>query len=85
MSPTVLQVRGHRVMIYTNEGAEPAHVHVWQAGREAKVWLRPVAVAYARGFSEVDVHFLRRLIEDHRDTLEELYYGIHPHTRPAAP
>jgi Domain of unknown function (DUF4160) len=37
-------------LLYSNEGDEPAHVHVQAAGREAKFWLHDVTVAINAGF-----------------------------------
>lgn len=35
-------------------GRDPAHVHVEQAERYAKVWLSPVALAASRGFRSAE-------------------------------
>jgi len=43
--PTVLRIGAARFFFYSNEGAEPAHIHVEQAGALAKFWLDPVALA----------------------------------------
>ena len=33
------------VLLYSNEGSEPAHIHIEQAGALAKFWLDPVSLA----------------------------------------
>jgi hypothetical protein len=38
--PTVLRWGGYRAFFYSNEGGEPAHVHVRTGNKEAKIWLR---------------------------------------------
>ncbi len=43
--PTVFRWRSYRFFFYSNEGAEPAHVHVWKDGKEAKIWLHDISVA----------------------------------------
>jgi hypothetical protein len=37
--PTVLRWGPYRAFFYSNEGDEPAHVHVRAGGKEAKFWL----------------------------------------------
>jgi Domain of unknown function (DUF4160) len=75
--PIVLRSGGFRVFFYSNEGRPRAlpHVHVEQAGSEAKFWLRPVvSLAYNDGF---DARTLQRANEiggrqprTHREELE---------------
>jgi hypothetical protein len=43
--PTVLRIGATRFFFFSNEGAEPAHIHIEQAGALAKFWLDPVALA----------------------------------------
>ncbi|WP_091179851.1 DUF4160 domain-containing protein [Paramicrobacterium humi] len=50
--------QGFRFFFYSNEGAEPPHVHVARDRCEAKYWLAPVEVARNRGFAP---HELRRI------------------------
>lgn len=52
--PTVLRADGYRFFFYSREGRDPAHVHVEQAERYAKVWLSPVALAASRGFRSAE-------------------------------
>ncbi len=75
--PTLLHSDGFRFFFYSQEGVplEPAHVHVRQGNREAKLWLAPaVRVAWSR---RIDPKTLRRLIavaEAHRDEFEEKWH-----------
>ena len=48
--PTVLRVGPYRFFFYSNEGTEPAHIHVRSADGEAKYWLRPVEEAWHSGY-----------------------------------
>ena len=48
--PTVLRWGPYRAFFYSNEGSEPAHVHVRAGGREAKFWLHDLTVAINVGF-----------------------------------
>jgi hypothetical protein len=43
--PTVLRWGAYRAYFYSNEGQEPAHVHVRSNDREAKLWLHDLSVA----------------------------------------
>ena len=44
------------------EGREPPHIHVAHAGRYAKFWLDPVAVADVRGFRANEMTDIRRIV-----------------------
>jgi hypothetical protein len=48
--PTVLRWGPYRAFFYSNEGGEPAHVHVRAGDREAKFWLHDLTVAINAGF-----------------------------------
>jgi hypothetical protein len=43
--PTVLRWGPYRAFFYSNEGGEPAHVHVRAGDKEAKFWLHDLTVA----------------------------------------
>jgi len=69
--PTVLRHRGRRFFFYSNEGTEPPHVHVEQAGNTAKFWLAPVECADNRGFSACEINTLVRIVIVHERKFEE--------------
>jgi hypothetical protein len=49
----VLLLKGLRFFFYSNEGTEPAHIHVMKGGAEGKIWLEPeVEIAYLHRFSK---------------------------------
>jgi len=48
--PTVLRWGPYRAFFYSNEGNEPAHVHVRAGNREAKFWLHDLTVVVNAGF-----------------------------------
>jgi hypothetical protein len=56
--PTVRRIGATRFFFYSNEGTEPAHIHVEQAGALAEFWLEPVSLASS---SRLRGHELRRL------------------------
>jgi Domain of unknown function (DUF4160) len=71
--PVVFRSRGFRFFFYANEGRprERLHIHVRQAGREAKLWLRSsLPQAYNRGFSERELCEIRELVEANREQIE---------------
>jgi hypothetical protein len=48
--PTVLRWGSYRAFFYSNEGNEPAHIHVPQRDKEAKFWLHDMDLALNAGF-----------------------------------
>jgi hypothetical protein len=76
--PTVLRIGGARFFFYSNEGEEPAHVHVEQAGAVAKFWLDPVSLASSSRFTGRELRRLERLVNEHQQRLLEAwneYFG----------
>ncbi len=49
--PTVLRWNGYRFYFFSNEGAEPPHIHIDKSGCTAQYWLQPVAMARNVGYS----------------------------------
>jgi hypothetical protein len=49
--PTIHRETGYQFRFFSNEGAEPCHVHVRGKGGIMKVWLPSVIVADVRGYS----------------------------------
>ena len=72
--PTVMRVKGYRFFFFSEEGQEPAHVHVDQAERYAKFWLEPVILTQNRGFRSRELSELRVLIEEHREQFLEKWH-----------
>ncbi len=75
--PVVLRVRGYRFFFFSREGQEPPHVHVEQAERYAKFWLKPVSLARSRGFRSGEISEIQRIVDEHRSLLEERWHGHH--------
>jgi hypothetical protein len=72
--PTVLRVGRFRFYFFSNEGQEPAHIHIQAAGDQAKFWLEPIHY----GFPARDLNEIERLIREHHDELLEAwneYFG----------
>lgn len=72
--PALLRVRGYRFFFYSMEAREPSHIHVAHAGRYAKFWLEPVALAQVRGFRGHELTVIRRIVLQHRQFFLERWY-----------
>ena len=62
--PVVLRVKGYKFWFYEADLDEPPHVHVGKKNREAKFWLKPVALARAGRLKPVDLQEIKRIIDD---------------------
>ena len=69
--PTVLRIRGDRFFFFSNEGDEPAHIHVETAEKYAKFWLDPVSLAQSVGYNAKQLTRLRGIVERRRDFFKE--------------
>jgi hypothetical protein len=72
--PTVFREGGFRFFFFSREGEEPPHIHVEQAERYAKFWLRPVSLASSYGFRSNELDTLIRLVEQHQKQFEEAWH-----------
>lgn len=68
--PTVLRWGPNRAFFYSNEGDEPAHVHVRAGGKEAKFWLHDLTVALNAGFPAHELGDIIRELKLNRDQLQ---------------
>jgi Domain of unknown function (DUF4160) len=69
VSPTVFRYRQYRFYFFSRE--EPRlHVHVFSPDGEAKFWLEPrIELAVGKGFKDVELRELSRLIEERQDEI----------------
>jgi hypothetical protein len=70
--PTILRSGPYRFFFYSNEGTEPAHVHVQRDRSLAKFWLRPVVLASSVGFSGKELREIEALVREHQEQFEEV-------------
>lgn len=70
--PIVFRVGDLKFFFYSNEGnpREPIHIHVRNADGEAKIWLKPTAVASSSGFDARTLRNLTKLVEDNAKLIE---------------
>lgn len=71
--PTVLRVGRYRFYFFSNEGQEPAHIHVKASGDEAKFWLDPVELAGNHGFAAHELGEIKRIIQANLTELVEAW------------
>ena len=72
--PTVLRVKGFRFFFFSNEGAEPPHIHVEYAENYAKFWLEPVELQRSIGFNAAEISELGKIVKDNKKILKERWY-----------
>ena len=71
--PTILREKGYRIGFYSSEPDEPEHVHVRKAGCEARFWLAPVQLSWNKGYREVELREIVRILEQHEAQLLEAW------------
>ncbi|MBY0531777.1 MAG: DUF4160 domain-containing protein [Xanthobacteraceae bacterium] len=74
--PTVLRWGPYRAFFYSNEGNEPAHVHVRAEDMELKVWLHDLSMAANAGFP---AHEITSILAELRKNREMLLKAWHEH------
>ncbi|MCL7928487.1 DUF4160 domain-containing protein [Halomonas llamarensis] len=75
--PVVLRLQGFKFFFYSNEGdpLEPAHIHVFKAGSEAKFWLSPeVQLAQNDGFDAKELRNISTMVVQYRNQLEAAWH-----------
>ena len=53
---------GYRLFFYSSDRPEPVHIHVEQAGRTAKIWLRPIRIDSSHGFSRSELNEVVKIV-----------------------
>ena len=66
--PVIKRIGPFQFRIWSNEGNEPAHVHVQRGGLEAKFWLESVQAAWST-FEPYEHNKIERLVKKHRKEL----------------
>ena len=75
--PTVLRIGSYRFHFYSDEGDEPAHIHVEVGEGECKFWLDPVTLARSINVAPVEVRKIERLVFEHKKFLKGKYDEFH--------
>lgn len=71
--PTVLRWNGYRFYFFSNEGAEPPHIHIDKAGLSAKYWLEPVALARNIGYSAKELKEIEAKVSEEQAAFVEAW------------
>ncbi|MFV2069341.1 MAG: DUF4160 domain-containing protein [Pirellulales bacterium] len=64
-------------IIYSDEGSEPAHIHVRTSGGECKFWLDPILLARNRGLHPNMLRDVESLVHVNHGYLKEKYDEFH--------
>jgi hypothetical protein len=72
--PTVLRTDGYRFFFVSADRSEPPHIHVKREKKAAKLWLDPLVLQRAGGFSRVEINKTLKLVQEHREHLLEKWY-----------
>jgi hypothetical protein len=75
--PTVLRIGPFRFHFYSDEGNEPAHIHIETADGECKFWLEPIRLARNMGLAPRTIREIERLVFEHQELLKEKYNEYH--------
>jgi hypothetical protein len=75
--PTVMMIGPYQFFFYSNEGSEPAHIHVRRDRALAKLWLEPVALAKSKHFPAHELSAILQHIEDNADQMLEAWNDHH--------
>jgi hypothetical protein len=75
--PTVLYIYGWRFFFYSNEGAEPIHIHAEKGDMECKFWLLVEEVEIKEAFSynltPASQREVKKIIYQHFDIIVEAW------------
>ena len=71
--PTILQIGPYRFFFYSEEGGEPAHIHVEEGNKAAKFWLHNGELARARNFRGHELSTIRKMVAAHKHELMEAW------------
>lgn len=72
--PTVMKLGPYRFHFYSDEGNEPAHIHVEISNGECKFWLDPIRLARNKGVSPKNIRQIERIVFEYRDFLEDKFH-----------
>jgi hypothetical protein len=75
--PTVFRIGSFRFHFYSDEGNEPAHIHVRGADGECKFWLSPISLARNAGIRPHDLRHIEQIVYKHQQTLLDAFYDFH--------
>jgi hypothetical protein len=63
------RIGAYKIAFFSADCQEKPHVHVRRRDGEAKVWLEPVEVTWAKRLRPQEVREIEELVTDHRNEL----------------
>lgn len=70
--PTIMTIYGFRFFFYSKEESR-LHVHIERQDREAKIWLDTFEIAYNRGFPEIELNKIIRIVRQHEKIFKKAW------------
>ena len=70
--PTIL-IERYKFRFYASDVGEPPHVHVIDAEKVAKIWLRPVSVESSRGYNSAETNHILKLTRENQERLLKVW------------
>ncbi|HPH22191.1 MAG TPA: DUF4160 domain-containing protein [Haliscomenobacter sp.] len=72
--PTIFRKLGFRFFFYSNENAEPPHVHVEKGDGYGKYWIDPVKKDYMHNFSKKEEKQAEEIVGEEQDNFKKKWY-----------
>ena len=76
MAPTICREGPFRFFFFSEEGNEPAHVHIQAGGSRAKVWLHDFSVAQCQGFADHALNQIIRIVKERASEFKEAWHDF---------
>lgn len=76
--PTILRIGQYRFFFYSEEGAEPPHVHIEAAEKRAKYWMHPVQLVKNDRFRSGELREIEEIIAENLDSFLKEWYEFFP-------
>ncbi len=77
--PTVLRLLNWRFHFYSDEGSEPAHIHVASGDGECKFWLSPVRLARAMRIKAHELREIEAIVNEREAFFLEKWHDFFRH------
>lgn len=72
--PSLFTVNGFRFYFYSPDCSEPIHVHVDRGEKKAKIWIRPLEVAWNRGYNTRELKEILGIARTYQATIVEKWH-----------
>jgi len=72
--PTILRLLNWRFHFYSDEGAEPPHIHVDTGDGACKFWLEPIRLARSRNVSAVELRRIEGVVYEQQQFFKEKWH-----------